>query len=150
MTSSQKLWLQLVTSAAEVRLERVGPLLQQATETLLQAITDGRAEFTYLHLEARKERLKRASDHLDALLDREAFRHLKCSFQDLAATAREVTALDRACGYRGFRYWWMDQEPQARADGQLLQNVLPSSEQLIRAASEVENRFVELDRISAP
>jgi hypothetical protein len=83
--------------AAEVRLERTTPLLEQAAETLFEAIALARAEFSFLFLEARRERINRATDQFDALFDQEMFgRRLRITFQELAAATHEVVALDRA------------------------------------------------------
>jgi len=134
-----------------VRLERTTPLLEQAAETLFEAIALARAEFSFLFLEARRERINRATDQFDALFDQEMFgRRLRITFQDLAAATHEVVALDRACNYQDYRHPWTDlQRQRVENDGRVLQNTLPSTEVLLRSASEVEDRFAALDQITA-
>ena len=75
--------------AAEVRLERTTPLLEQAAETLFEAIALARAEFSLLFLEARRERINRATDQFDALFDQEMFgRRLRITLQGSWAEKR--------------------------------------------------------------
>jgi hypothetical protein len=136
------------TLACEVRAERAAPLLQQAAQTLCEAITLARAEFSFLFFEERKKRLERASDQLSALFDSGAFRHLRITLQHLAGATCEVAGFDRATNYQGYHQLWIDlRRQQMQADGQLLQNVSPSAERLIQAATEVEDRFIALDQI---
>jgi hypothetical protein len=132
--------------AAQIRCERTTLLLEDGSKTLLQALSNARTEFAYLHQVARKERLQRAGEQLDGLLNKEALRHLKCSFEHLASAGQQVVALDQACGFRSGNYWWTDLKPQAQADGRVLPNASPSPTRLIQAATEVEQRFTELDQ----
>ena len=72
-----------------MRLERTTPLPEQAAETLFEAIALARAEFSFLFLEARRERINRATDQFDALFDQEMFgRRLRITLQGSWAEKR--------------------------------------------------------------
>jgi hypothetical protein len=73
---------------------------------------------------------------------------LRITLQHLAGATCEVAGFDRATNYQGYHQPWIDlRRRQMQADGQLLQNVSPSAERLIQAATEVEVRFIALDQI---
>ena len=137
------------TLAAEVRVERTVSILQQAAQTLYEAITLGRAEYRFLHYQKRKERLQRAIDQFSSLFDRKAFaRRLKINFEDLATVSHPVIHLDRATNFEDYRHRWTDLNQQRMREDGLFESVLPSAEILLRAATEVENCFVALDSIT--
>jgi pentose-5-phosphate-3-epimerase len=131
-------------AASEIRMERAIPLLQQAAETLQKAILAARAEFMFLHAEERSQRLNRALEQISSLFDKVALQRLRISFQELAATSHQVVALDQACHYQGYRHFWMDLDAPIGRD---LSQKPVSSSRLIQGTSEVEDRFVSLDRV---
>jgi hypothetical protein len=129
-----------VTAAAEIRLERGAPVLAQASQTLQKAVAAARAEFAFLHFEARQERLNHALDEFNSLFDKEIFsRRLRITFLSLAETTSAVAELDRVIPYADHRHLW------ARLD-----HPVPSSKQLLQAATEIEDRFTALDRVTSP